>query len=128
MRTSPRRMGGEGSGVQLGGEQQEPTPITLEPQAIPTLEADPIGVFAPGAGPEERALRKRLHNAWTISSARASRSKSDTARALWWQVSLAASEWTFARSSNADLKDVADALARVFLAASAFERIEGGAA
>jgi hypothetical protein len=124
MESEPRRMGGKGSAVQLGGERQEPNNNLRETQ--PALDA--IGTFMPWIGKEERALRKRLHNAWTIASARASRSDSGNARTLYWTAALVASEWTFARSDLEDLKDIADALVRLFLAAGTLERVEGSVA
>lgn len=85
---------------------------------------DSIDVFMPWADAEEKALRRRLRDAWQISTARATRSQSRNARQLWWQVSQVATQWTTKRASKADLKDIADSLVRMFMAAAAFERIE----
>ena len=86
--------------------------------------ADPIDAFMPWVGDEERALRQRLHRAWTIGAAKAAVAVSDNARILYWQASQIASDWTFKRAPAADLKDIADSLVRMFMAAATIERIE----
>ncbi len=85
---------------------------------------DPISAFAPWAGPEERALRLRLHKARDIAQSRACRSKHGGARSLYWMAAQMAGDWVFARSAPETLKDVLQALCRLFEVAGAFERLE----
>jgi hypothetical protein len=121
MGSEPRRLiGGKGSAVLLGGEQCELTSSALEIQPRP----DPVEIFTPWADEEEKALRRRLRTAWNISTARATRSPSGNARQLWWQVAQVASDWVTKHASKTDLKDVADSLVRMFMAANTFERLE----
>lgn len=86
---------------------------------------DPIALFMPAAGPEERQLRQRLHNARVISSARAMTAVSEHARQLYWVVNEVASIWVFAPASTEELKDIADGLVKLFMTAATFDRIEG---
>lgn len=87
---------------------------------------DPVSLFVPQAGIEERKLRQRLHNARTIASVKAVAAVSDNARSLYWAVNDVASVWTFGRATVEDLKSIADAMVRLFLVAGELERIEGG--
>lgn len=119
MQTSPRGARG-GSAVHHGDERQEPTQSPLKPQPKP----DAIDLFAPGADDAEKNLRRRLARAQATGSARATRSRSDDARCLWWQVAQVASAWTFARASKDDLVDVLRAVSMMFCAANVFERLE----
>jgi hypothetical protein len=88
------------------------------------IQADPIGLFVPQATAEEKKLRQRLHNARTLASARAVSAQSDNARQLFWLVNHVASGWIFAGATVEQLEEVANALLRLFLSASDFERIE----
>jgi len=85
---------------------------------------DPITVFAPWAGPEERALRVRIHRARDRAQARAGRSKHGRARTLYWLSAQLAGDWVFSRASADDLNDILAALSRLFLVAGAIERLE----
>lgn len=119
---NPHAVQGAGASNRLASRHEVPTSLTSQIQPpVP----DAVSVFAPWAGEQEKLLRRRLRNAWTIASARGARSRSGNARQLYWQVAMVASEWTFARASLADLKDIADGLVRMFVAANVFERVEG---
>ena len=89
------------------------------------VPGDPVDAILPWIDEEERALRQRLHRAWAIGAARATRALSGSARALYWQSAQIASDWTFQPAPAAELKDIADALIHLFKAARTFERIEG---
>lgn len=115
---NPRTMAGASD--QLGRRDEASTPRTVATQPQP----DAIDIFAPGADDAEKALRRRIARAQATGSARAARSKSDDARALWWMVAQSASAWTFARASKDDLTDVLRACAQMFCAANTFERLE----
>lgn len=125
MRTSPGRMGGKGSAVQLGGERAEPTPkqqIAQRNDCAPAIDA--ISVFAPWSGEAERGLRLRLHKARDIASARASRSTFRRARLLYGVAAELASDWVFCRAESEALEDVLNALAQIFMAAGKIEKRE----
>ncbi len=85
---------------------------------------DPVGVFAPWAGEEEKALRVRIHKARDVAQARASRSKHGRARTFYWLAAQMASDWVFSRAPNEDLADVLASLSRLFLVAGSVERLE----
>ena len=120
MNMTPSRMGGQGSDVHAS-ERRDPNKIRTESQ--PAL--DPINALRPWGTPEEKALRRRLHKAWSIGAARATSAQSGSARSIFWLAAQTASDWTFAPRSEADLKEMADCLVRLFLCAGAFERLEG---
>ena len=122
MQMSPRRTGGKGSVVQLGGEQLEPTRSTPETQPAP---ADAVSMFAPWCGEAERGLRVRIHRARDSATARATRCKHGDARTIYWLAGQMASARVFARMPNEELKDTIDNLARLFLVAGWIERTEG---
>lgn len=86
---------------------------------------DPIELLRPWGTPEEKALRRRLHNASTLAAARATRAQSGAARQLLWLTSQTAASWTFSSRSEAELREMADCLVRLVMCASAFERLEG---
>jgi len=90
------------------------------------LAKDPVSLFVPGASIEERKLRQRLHNASTIASMKAVNASSEHARSLFWMVNEVAFAWKFAPATAEDLKDIADALVRLFLVAGELQRLEGG--
>lgn len=81
-------------------------------------------VFAPWAGPEERALRVRIHRARDVAQARASRSKHGRAKQVYWIAAQMAGDWVFCRTEIDLLKDVLASLARLFLVAGSIERLE----
>lgn len=89
------------------------------------LSIDPIEALRPWGTAEEKRLRRRLHRAWHLSAADAARAQSGSARTILWLIAQTASEWTFAGRSEAELKDMADTLVRLFVCANAFERLEG---
>jgi hypothetical protein len=89
------------------------------------LPADPIEALRPWGTAEEKAVRRRLHKAWALGAAGATRAQSGTARTLLWLIAQTASDWTFAARSEAELGDMADTLVRLFGCANAFERLEG---
>ena len=89
---------------------------------------DPIEALRPWGTPEEKALRRRLHKAWALGAAKATNTKSGAGRQLYWLTAQVASDWTFAPRSEADLKEMADCLVRLFMCANVFERLEGPAA
>ena len=106
-------------GVQLGGEQTDPTATPGKPQPL-----DPIDVFAPWAGEDEKALRRRIHRAQGAATTRASRSRHGRARQIYWIAAATASDWTFQRAPITDLSEILAALARLFLTAGMIERLE----
>jgi muconolactone delta-isomerase len=87
-------------------------------------ELDPIATFTPWAGPEERALRVRIHKARDAAQARAARSKHGRARTLWWVAAQLASDWVFHRAPVDDLQEIISGLGRLFLVAGMIERLE----
>lgn len=112
---------GDGSDVQLGGEQRSLNPIRPEPQPA----SDRVSVFMPWLGNEERDMRIRLDRCQSLGARRATTTNSDTARMLFWTASQAASAWVFAPASLGDLTDVRNACLKLFCAANGFERVEG---
>lgn len=107
-----------------GGEDGRKASAAFAPS--PNSIADEVRVFRPGDSAATIALRVRLRKAQTYASARAARTQSETARAILWIVADVASGWTFHPTDDDTLKDVADALVRLVLAASTFERLDGG--
>jgi hypothetical protein len=83
-----------------------------------------IDVFAPWAGAEERASRVRIHRARDVAQARATRSKHNRARSVYWLAAQFASDWVFARASNDALNEILAGLSRLFLVAGLIERLE----
>lgn len=119
---SESRRPGEGTGsVVHCGEQREPK---LHQPAAQDGPLDAVGVFAPWAGADERALRVRIHRARDSATARATRCKHGEARTLYWVAAQMASARVFARMPNEELKDTIDNLARLFLVAGWIERTE----
>ncbi len=116
---------GSGSSVHLGGEPPEPTSNQQIAQRNDCRAAmDAISVFAAWSGEAERALRVRLHRAGNSATARATRSKHGSARALYWLAAQLASERVFARMPDAELMTTIDNLARIFLVAGWIERTD----
>ena len=121
MKSESRRPGeGTGSGVHCG-EQREPK---LHQRSAQDGPIDAVGVFAPWAGADERALRVRIHRARDSATARATRCKHGEARTLYWIAAQMASARVFARMPNEELTDTIDNLARLFLVAGWLERTE----
>lgn len=89
-----------------------------------TQPLDPVRVFAPWCGDEERALRVRIHRARDIAQARAARSKHCHARSLYWMSAQFAGDWVFTRAPVADLNAILETLTRLFLAAGTIEQLE----
>ena len=85
---------------------------------------DPITVFAPWCGPDERGLRIRIHRARDSATARATRCKHGNARTILWIAAHLAADRVFARMPNEDLKETLENLARLFLVAAWIERTE----
>jgi hypothetical protein len=119
---SESRRPGEGTGsVVHCGEQREPRPHHPRAQDAPL---DAVGVFAPWAGADERALRIRIHRARDSATARATRCKHGDARTIYWIAAQLASARVFARMPNEELKETIDNLARLFLVAGWIERTD----
>lgn len=115
-----KRPHAQGAGpVSLGSESDPSTPKTPKPQRL-----DPVDVFAPWAGEEERALRIRIHRARDVATARAGRSQHGRARTLYWLAAQLASDWVFTRAPITDLSEILAALTRLFLTAGMIERLE----
>lgn len=85
---------------------------------------DPIETLRPWGTPEEKTLRRRLHNAWAMGASKATHARSGAGRQLYWLTAQVASDWTFSRHSEADLKEMTDCLVRLFMCAGVFERLE----
>jgi hypothetical protein len=87
----------------------------------------PVEVFAPWAGPEERALRLRIHKAQTIAAKRASFiERNARARNLYYDASSLALAWVFRRVDDiGDLERILWALNQMFMAASHIAIVEG---
>ena len=102
-----------------GGERAEPTAKPQQPQRL-----DPIDVFAPQAGEDEKALRRRIHRAHGAATARAQRSQHGRARTVYWITAQLAADWVFQQASVDELQEIISALARMFMVAAAFERLE----
>jgi hypothetical protein len=86
--------------------------------------SDPIRTFLPGADDEEHMLRCRLVKACNIGSSRAVMTRHQHARELFGLIRDVAGNWKLSPASKEQLKDMADTLVRLFMAATAFERLE----
>jgi hypothetical protein len=93
--------------------------------ALSPMITDPIRTFLPGVDDEEHLLRCRLVKAHNIASSRFRLTANPRARELFGLIQEASSDWKFAPASKEHLKDIADALVRLFMAAQSFERLEG---
>ena len=113
---------GAALGVQRGSEPENHT-------APPNRTQTPIDLVAhraPWAGPDELALRRRLHRAGTIAQAQATREKNSTARELLWVLAMTAARWTFRRVDNlAVLERILRACNQMFMAADNIRQEEG---
>lgn len=89
------------------------------------VNSDQLDRAVPFATTEERALRHRLLNARTIASGRALSTRCVHARALYWVASDAAADWVSSPASIDQLREVLKHLTAIFLAAGAFEQLEG---
>jgi hypothetical protein len=87
---------------------------------------DAMSAFMPWASEGEQDMRRRLRLCRELAAKRATYSKCDRARGLFWDANQAASEHTHAIVPLERLKDVRDACLRLFMAANAFERWEAG--
>ena len=85
---------------------------------------DAVGVFAPWAAPDERALRLRIHRARDAAQARAIRSKHEGAQAVYWLAAQFAGRWVFQRASADQLQEVIKGVTWQFLFAGLLERME----
>ena len=104
----------ENSNNSEGRQQSGPSTIDL------------VAHRTPWAGPEELALRRRLHKAQTIAQAKASREGNGTARELLWLLSMTAGKWTFRRVEDLSiLERILRALNQLFLAADNVRQVEG---
>jgi hypothetical protein len=86
--------------------------------------SDPIRTFLPQVDEEEFMLRCRLVKACNIASSRAVRTRHQHARELFGLIRDVAGNWKLSAASKEQLKDMADTLVRLFMAAAAFERLE----
>lgn len=85
-----------------------------------------VDVFAPWATDEERRLRRRIHNAGTIATARATREPNGSARSLYYTAAELAYRWVFRRVEKAgDLERILWGLNQIFLAADHVIQVEG---
>lgn len=118
---NPRR-GGEGSHV---SDQDSASLSTLGFGRKPF--ADPIKTFMPWVSDAERELRTRILKARDLSAARAVAIAPSEAANIYWAANALANARLFAPAPTAELRDVVTALARLFSAARAIERLEGTA-
>jgi hypothetical protein len=88
------------------------------------MVADPVRAFMPGVDAEEHRLRCRLVKACNIAGSRAVLTRHQHARELFGFIRDVAGYWKFSPASKEQLKDMADALVRLFMTAAAFERLE----
>ena len=87
--------------------------------------SDEIRRFVPWVDDDELALRTRLRKARDLGAVRAVAATGHArSRTLYWMVADVAGEWMLSPASNDDLKDVADAMVRLFMVAGALERLE----
>lgn len=92
-----------------------------EPAAV-----DPIATLRPWESETTLALRRRLSKAAFYSAARATRTGSPHARAIFWTVNEVAGAWTFASASDEQMHDVLHGLNLLCCGADAFERNGSG--
>ena len=85
---------------------------------------DAVALYVPGAGPEERTLRLRIHRARDFACARAGRSSHPYARAVYQLIEDIASDLVFTRSNEGKLFGTINVLALLIRAANAFEELE----
>ena len=120
MKQNPRAVSGaRGSEVDPAGRRSDPKSSTPSAQPL-----DPVGKNTAWAGPEERALRLRMHKARDRAQARAVRTKHSRARAAYWLAAQFAGDWVFQRAPIEDLEEVVKGLTWAFLLAGLFERLE----
>lgn len=87
---------------------------------------DLVAHRAPWSGPEELALRRRVHRAGTIAQAQATTERNGTARELLWVLAMTAARWTFRRVDDlAVLERILRGLNQMFLAADNIRQEEG---
>jgi hypothetical protein len=87
---------------------------------------DAVAVFAPWAGPEERALRVRIHKAQTIALKRAALERNSRARSLYYVAAELAAAWVYHRVDDVGLlQRVLWALCQMFMAAGHIVVVEG---
>jgi hypothetical protein len=92
--------------------------------ALSPMVRDPIRTFMPGVDEEEHALRCRLVKACNIASSRAVMTDHQHARQLFGLIRDVAGYWKLSPASKEQLKQMADTLVRLFVAATAFEQLE----
>jgi hypothetical protein len=115
----------QGAPAVHGGERAEPTENTRDAQRV-GRPVDVVGLFAPWAGPEERAFRLRIHKAQTIAAKRATFERNSRARVLYYEAASLALGWAYRRVENiSDLERILWALCQLFMAASHIARVEG---
>lgn len=96
--------------------------MTAHDRNMPRLSAGDL-LFCPG-GDEERDMRERLGKGRDIALMRATSSRPPEVRDLYWQAVYLANAWLTRPASVQHLRRVRYAVARIFLAAGALERLE----
>jgi hypothetical protein len=84
-----------------------------------------VSFYVPEASPQELALRTRIHVARDTARARCERCDSPEGHRIYAVAATIATEWVFRHQVSVDkLREVLEALSRLFLAASVFDRLE----
>ena len=101
-------------------------PGNNSPDTAEQRPLDLIDLNAPWAGQEERGLRRQIHRAGAVATAKAMRERNGRARELYWVASEVARTWTFRRVDDlARLERIIRGLCQVYMAADNFKQEEG---
>ena len=120
MPQKPRADGARAPDVH-GSERAEPSTIASG------THLDAVSLFAPWCGPEEAALRQRIHRAWCNAVTAATRSQHANDRIAFWLAADLAEARVFARLPGdelSELKTTLNHLAGLFKTARWVERTE----
>lgn len=122
MGNEPRRVGGKGSDVLLGGEHSGPNAIRAKSQPA----VDPIDEIWSWESSEKRDLRKRLRVGQRVSASRAARTECDLARTIFWGACDYAGRYANIATTIERLTDARASVIRLLQAGDHVERLEGG--